>query len=222
SKMSGIVLYGVDMSPPVRAVLLTLKALELPYEYKEVALGTENLKPEYLKKNPQGTVPTLEDNGSFIWDSHAICSYLVDKYGKSDALYPKDLVKRAAVDQRLFFDASVIYMSLWNVSIRFWRKGITEVPKEKVDNIRDALKTTDLFLDGKTYIAGDTLTIADFCCAATVSSLPAVLDIDAKLYPNVTAWLARLNQLPYFEEANNVGATKYNTFMRSQWTKIEQ
>lgn len=219
--MSKIVLYGVDLSPPVRACLLTLKALEVPFEYKEVALGTETQTPEYLKKNPQGTVPLLDDNGTYIWDSHAICSYLSDKYGKTDSLYPKDLAKRAAVNQRLFFDASVIYMSLWNVSVQFWRKGITEVPKEKVDNMHEALRLTELFLDGKTYITGETLTIADFCCAATVSSIPAVIDIDPKVYPKVTAWLARLNQLPYFAEANNVGATKYNGFMRSKWTKIE-
>lgn len=221
SKMSKIILYGVDLSPPVRACLLTLKALEVPFEYKEVALGTETQTPEYLKKNPQGTVPLLDDNGTYIWDSHAICSYLSDKYGKTDTLYPKDLVKRAAVNQRLFFDASVIYMSLWNVSVQFWRKGFTEVPKEKVDNIHEALRLTERFLEGKTYITGDTLTIADFCCAATVSSLPAVVDIDPKVYPNVTAWLDRLNQLPYFAEANNVGAAKYNGFMRSKWTKIE-
>ncbi|KAL7742026.1 hypothetical protein ACLKA6_018278 [Drosophila palustris] len=210
--MSKIVLYGVDLSPPVRAVLLTLKALELPYEYKEVNLGTENRTPEYLKKNPQGTVPLLDDNDTYIFDSHAICSYLCDKYGKTDSLYPKDLVKRSAVNQRMFFDASVIYMSLWNCSSVFWRKGVTFVSKEKTDNIHEALRLTETFLDEKPYIAGDELTIADFCCAATVSSIPAVLDIDPVKYPKVTAWLARLNELPYFEEANNVGNTKKAKF----------
>lgn len=40
-----------------------------------------------------------------MWDSHAIVCYLVGKYGKTDELYPKDLVKRERVDQRLYFDA---------------------------------------------------------------------------------------------------------------------
>ncbi|EDW64633.1 glutathione S-transferase 1 [Drosophila virilis] len=219
--MSKIVLYGIIMSPPVRACLLTLKALELPFEYKEIKLAEgETRTPEYLKKNPQGTVPLLDDNGVLVWDSHAICMYLCDKYAKTDALYPKELVKRTGVNQRLFFDASVIYKALWNVSSAFWMRGLTEVSKEKTDNVHEALRLTEVLLD-KPYIAGDSLTIADFCCGATVSSLPAVFDIDPQRYPKITAWLARLGELAYFEEANNVGAKQYATFMRSQWTKVE-
>ncbi|XP_017852836.1 glutathione S-transferase 1-like [Drosophila busckii] len=220
--MSKIIVYGIDLSPPVRAVLLTLKALELPYEYKEVDLASGGHKrPEFLQKNPQGTVPTIDDNGSIIWDSHAICSYLVDKYGKTDALYPKDLLKRAGVNQRMYFDASSIYMALWNCSRPFWVEGCTVVSKEKTGNILEALRLTDVFLGENLYITGDTLTIADFCCAATVSSLPAVLDIDPVKYSKVTAWLERLSKLPYYAEANAVGATKYIQYMRSQWTNVE-
>ncbi|XP_030382874.1 glutathione S-transferase 1-like [Scaptodrosophila lebanonensis] len=220
--MTKLVLYGMDPSPPVRACLLTLKALELPYEYVEVNLAAgEHRNPEFLKKNPQGTVPLLEDNGALIYDSHAICGYLVDKYSKSDELYPRDLVKRAAVNQRLYFDASIIFMSLRNVSAAFFHKGITVVPKEKTDLIHEALALTETFLADKPYIVGSTLTIADFCCAATVSSLPAVVDIDPQRYPKITAWLARLGQLPYFEEGNGVGVKKYITMMRNYLTDIQ-
>ncbi|XP_062142881.1 glutathione S-transferase 1-like isoform X2 [Drosophila sulfurigaster albostrigata] len=219
--MSKIVLYGIDMSPPVRAVLLTLKALELPFEYKEVQLGVQNRTPEYLKMNPQGTVPVLDDNGTYIHDSHAICIYLCEKYAKTDAIYPKDLVKRTVVNQRLFFDAAVLYKALWNVSSSFWQSGITVVVKEKTRNVHAALQLTEDLLADNLYIAGDALSIADLCCVATVSSVPAVLDIDPVKYPKVTAWLERLKKLPYYEEANNVGATKYNTFMRSTWTSVE-
>lgn len=219
--MSKIVLYGIDMSPPVRACLVTLKALEVSFEYKVINLGTgENRTPEFLKMNPQGTVPVLDDNGIIVTDSHAICIYLCEKYAKTDALYPKDLLKRTEVNQRLFFDASVIYKALWNVSSVFWMRGITEVTKERTDNVHGALRLTETLLE-KPYIAGDTVTIADFCCAATVSSVPAVFDIDEQKYPRITTWLARLSELPYFEKYNNTGAKEYSTFMRSQWTKVE-
>lgn len=62
----------------------------------------------YLQKNPQHTIPTLEDDGYILWDSHAINIYLVDKYAKDDSLYPKDLQKRGKVNQRLFFNSSVL------------------------------------------------------------------------------------------------------------------
>lgn len=66
----------------------------------------------FLQLNPQHTVPTLKDGDFAIWDSHAISAYLVDKYGKDDSLYPKDLQKRAVVDQRLHFDSGVVFPRL--------------------------------------------------------------------------------------------------------------
>ncbi|KAF4531265.1 hypothetical protein B566_EDAN019338 [Ephemera danica] len=59
--------------------------------------------------NPQHTVPTLDDNGFYIWDSHAINAYLVTKYGKNDSLYPRDPQKRAIIDQRLHFDSGILF-----------------------------------------------------------------------------------------------------------------
>ncbi|XP_001361309.3 glutathione S-transferase 1 [Drosophila pseudoobscura] len=216
-----IILYGIDMSPCVRAVQLTLKALELPYEYKEVDLQSgEHLREEFLKKNPQHTVPVLDDDGTIIWDSHAIVIYLVDKYGKSDELYPKDLAKRAAINQRLFFDASVLFPSLANVSGPFWVNGVKEVPQEKLDTIHRGLKMVETFLGSNKYLVGDSLTLADICCGPTVTSLPAAVDIDPAVYPKVTAWVERLNKLAFFEQINRAPAKNYCDFLRSQWTKL--
>lgn len=68
--------------------------------------------------NPQHTVPTfVDDDGFTMWDSHPIITYLVSKYAKSDALYPKDLKKRAVVDQRLHFESGVLFARLANISV---------------------------------------------------------------------------------------------------------
>ncbi|XP_017025308.1 glutathione S-transferase 1 [Drosophila kikkawai] len=218
---TGIVLYGTDMSPCVRTVRLVLKALNLDYEFKEVNLQKgEHLEEEYLKKNPQHTVPTLEDNGTYLWDSHAIVTYLVDKYGKSDELYPKDLIKRAIVNQRLYFDASVIYANVASVSKMFWIDGITVVPQEKLDTIHRGLQLLESFLSNGKFLVGDSLTLADLCTGPTVSAVPAILDIDPEVYPKITAWLARLNEISYYKEINEAPAQGYVTFLRSQWTKL--
>ncbi|KAH8320738.1 hypothetical protein KR067_008162, partial [Drosophila pandora] len=198
--MSGLVLYGLDISPPVRACKLVLRALDLDYQYEKVdVLAGEHMKEEFKKKNPQNTVPLLEDNGALIWDSHAIVCYLVDKYAKTDELYPKDLLARAQVNQRLYFDASVLFMSLRNVSVPYFYHNVTLVPKEKVDNIKSGYAFLESFLGDNPYVTGSTLTVADLCCGATASSLAAILELDATKYPKVAAWLERLSKLPDYE-----------------------
>lgn len=77
----------------------------------------EHLSDDFLKINPQHTVPTLVDNGVSIWDSNAIIIYLVDKYGKDDSLYPKDLSVRARINQRLFFGAGAFDKSYHDVLV---------------------------------------------------------------------------------------------------------
>ncbi|KRT81940.1 Glutathione S-transferase, partial [Oryctes borbonicus] len=104
-------LYIASMSPPCNAVLLVAKALKLNLNVKEVNLTNgDNKTPEFLKMNPQHTVPTLDDSGFYLWESRAILTYLVNKYGsRDDPLYPKDPKPRALVEQRLYFDAINLY-----------------------------------------------------------------------------------------------------------------
>lgn len=73
-----LTLYMNISSPAVRATLMTIKALNLNVVLKEINLMKgEHYQPEFLKKNPLHTVPTLEDGEFVIVDSHAINSYLV-------------------------------------------------------------------------------------------------------------------------------------------------
>lgn len=67
---------------------------------------------ELMKLNPEHTFPTLNDYGVYIWNSHVIVTYLVGKYGKDDSLYPKDLVLRAKIDERLHFDNGMLFTRL--------------------------------------------------------------------------------------------------------------
>lgn len=86
--------------------------------------------------NPQHTVPTLDDNGKVICDSHAINAYLVGKYAKDDSLYPKDLYKRALVDEKVNFDLGVLFPVLRSIDVSFTLLFLQKYLQYQCDNYR--------------------------------------------------------------------------------------
>ncbi|XP_016957918.1 glutathione S-transferase 1-1 [Drosophila biarmipes] len=214
--MGKLTLYGIDASPPVRSVLLTLNALGLEFDYKVVNLMTgEHLRPEYLKINPLHTVPTLEDDGFYINDSNAINAYLVSKYGKDDSLYPKDLQKRAIVDQRMHYNSSVVSSTGRALSIPL-RAGKSEIPRASFDALEQVYKTLDLFLESNDFLAGNNLTIADFHITAVLTTTMLFLDVDATKYPKLAGWVQRIKELPYYDEANGSRLSQVAAFINSK------
>ncbi|XP_065338052.1 LOW QUALITY PROTEIN: uncharacterized protein LOC135938363 [Cloeon dipterum] len=206
-----LVLHCFDGSPPNRAVYLCLKALGLEVTKKTVNLfNGEHLDPDFVKLNPQHTIPTLEDDDFVIWDSHVICSYLVDKYAEDDSLYPKDPQKRAIVDQRLHFDTGVLFPRFMNISYPLLFLKCKEIPEEKQKAVTDAFAIMENFLEGNDYLAGDSYTIADICCIATVSTLVEGLRISVEDFPNIKDWMERCREnLPGYAEVNQPGVDAY-------------
>ncbi|XP_016957920.2 glutathione S-transferase 1 [Drosophila biarmipes] len=216
------ILYGTESSPPVRAVLLTLRALQLEHEFRPLDMQAgDHLKPEMLRKNPQHTVPMLEDGESCIWDSHAIIGYLVNKYAQSDELYPKDPLQRAVVDQRLHFETGVLFHGIFKQLQRaLFKENATEVPKDRLAELRDAYALLEQFLADNPYVAGPQLTIADFSIVATVSTLHlSYCPVEGTKYPKLSAWLARLSSLPFYEEDNLRGARSLADKIRAKLPK---
>ncbi|EDW36395.1 GL17772 [Drosophila persimilis] len=217
--MGKLILYGMDASAPVRSVILTLNALGLPFEYKVVnLLAKEQLKPEFLKMNPLHTVPTLDDDGFYVYDSHAINAYLVAKYGKDgkESLYPKDLQQRAIVDQRMHYDSSVVGRTLRAITFPLFRLNETQIPKARIDALADVYTTLETFLNNNEYIAGKHLTIADFHIIAILSTIEIFLAVDAGKYPKVSAWMQRITELPYYAESNGNRLVQCATFFKSK------
>ncbi|XP_046967287.1 glutathione S-transferase 1-1-like [Vanessa cardui] len=208
-------LYYVPGSAPCRAVLLTARALNLNLNLKLVDLHHgEHLKPEYLKINPQHTVPTLVDDGYPIYESRAIITYLVNKYGKGSALYPEDPKARALVDQRLYFDIGTLYQRFGDY---FYPQifGGAPADKDKLAKVEDALKLLDTFLEGQKYVAGPNLTVADLSIVAGVSSFEAS-DIDFKKYANVKRWYETVKSTaPGYQEANEKGLDAFKALVNS-------
>lgn len=126
------ILYYHPFSPPVRSVLLLIKALNLDIDLKLVDLiKRENRLPEYLKVtmlnkilneieinlgfyiiqiNPMHTVPVLKSKDLTLMDSHSILMYLADAFGSETPLFGKnDIIKRANIVNKLMFNATFFF-----------------------------------------------------------------------------------------------------------------
>ncbi|KAJ3646015.1 hypothetical protein Zmor_023627 [Zophobas morio] len=213
----GVTLYHFPMSGPSRGALLAARAVGVPIDVQHLDLiAKEHLKPEFIKINPQHTVPTLVDGDFVVWDSHAIGPYLVRTYGKDDSLYPNDPKQKAIVDQRLYFDCGTLYPRIRQICFPVLFQGEEEIYDEHKTSLDEALGFLDVFLEGNDFVAGKNLTVADCCLVASVSSIVSV-GWDITPYSNVNSWVARCAlTIPDYAESNQTGANQYGKAVRSK------
>jgi glutathione S-transferase len=161
--------------------------LKVPLNLKPLNLQQkEHLLPEFIKLNPQHTVPTLVDNNFPLWESRPICIYLVEKYAKDDTLYPKDPKKRAVVNQRLYFDMGTLNKRLYDYF--YPQLMLNEKPDaEKFKRLEEAVELLDVFLESSSFVAGDKMTIADIAVAVTVSVIE-LTGYEIMKFPFISGW----------------------------------
>lgn len=142
--------------------------------------------------NPQHVVPTLvTEEGVSLWESRGIATFLIEKYGKDDSLYPKDPLKRAIVNQRLYFDLGTLYQRLMDryYPLLFPTFKGRVVPNAE-ENLNEAVGFLNMFLDKNGFAAGSAYTVADISLLASVETLKAC-DYDINQFPNVVNWYER-------------------------------
>jgi glutathione S-transferase len=194
-------LYFHPMSGNSRRVLLVASHLDVPLERVLVDLpkGEQRGAP-HLGRNPNGRVPVLDDDGFLLWESRAIMQYLAEKT-PGQTLLPTEARGRADVSRWLFWCAA--HMAPANTILVFenFVKPLTgRGPADPAEVARgEALvaqhaPVLDAHLAGKTWVAQDRLTLADFSLAASFALAgPARLPIGD--YANLRAWLGRVQEL---------------------------
>ncbi|KAF2901359.1 hypothetical protein ILUMI_04817 [Ignelater luminosus] len=210
-------LYTTALSPAGHSVLLTAEAINLKMEVIMIDPSKgEHLSPEFLKINPEHTFPTLDDNGFIIRESHVINTYLVQKYSKDDYLYPQNLQKRTLIDQCLYLDCGVIQPKMMAILEPIIKHSVKIIPKDKSDNLIQILSTLETTLQGKKYLTGNNVTIADLNIIATISACSVLVPVAANRFPNITEWITRMQSLPYYEQANGINFDIFVNFVKNK------
>src|SRR5258706_1815682 len=194
-------IWGRTNSVNVKKALWCLEELGLPYERTDAGLqhGVVDT-PDYRQMNPNGLVPTLQEDGFILWESHAIVRYLSAKYGKG-VLWPMEERTRAVANQWMDWAFS------FQASVRdaFW--GLVRTPPEKRDAqaIEKArVKSGEMAgilnaaLADRMYVAG----------AFSMGEIPIRCEVQRRMrlpmqrpeYPHLAAWFERLGARTAFKK----------------------
>ena len=207
--MSELIVYGLPFSQPVRAVVWALLLKEQPFEMKLINPGHSgkggSRHPDYLAKNPGGTIPCIEepDSGYTLGEAHAILTYLAQKHDWTD-LYPESLQERGRIDAYLHYHHRNVRECSMLVAAKV-RKDLNfsaAMQDQSRHAIAGAMKVLDQdYLASSDYLFGDRATLADLAACAEIAQLSAQYTnlYDFSPYANLSAWLKKMSQVPGYD-----------------------
>ena len=179
---------------------------ELGIEHERIDAGMEHGKNKedwFLRMNPNGLVPVIDDDGFILWESNAIVRYLSAKYGLGQ-LCPEDLQARADADRWMDWQVAVLAPPmttiLWNLVRTPAAERDWQVINDGVEKAATAWTIVESHLAGRDFMLGQTLSMADIPVGAMAYRWFAYPDIDRPEQPRVRAWYERLSQRPAFRQ----------------------
>jgi glutathione S-transferase len=201
-------LFHHPLSVNARRAVMTALHLGSPVELVMVDLRKgEQRSPEYLRKNPNGKVPLLEDGDLLLWESHAIMQYLADST-PGQTVYPEGPRERADVNRWLFWSAHHFTPAVGVLNYENFVKPLKGEGQPDPVEVKKGqrLFTThaqvlDQWLADKEWIAQGRLTLADFAIAA-----PFMATESARLplgdFAHIRSWFARFQKLDAWTRTN--------------------
>jgi len=198
------ILYHFPLCPFSRKIRLVLSEKRLPFELR-LERPWER-RADYLELNPAGTVPTLlEENGLVIPDSWVIGEYLDEAYPDT-SLLGRTLAERVEIRRLLaWFDGKFHEEVTRNLVGEKHLKRMAGrgqptagALREGYANLRQHLEYLGWLAETRKWLAGSSISLADFAAAAHLSVLDFAGDIDWTLVPAARDWYARMKSRPSF------------------------
>ncbi|KAK9709192.1 Glutathione S-transferase, C-terminal domain [Popillia japonica] len=203
-----LTLYYNDVHSESRAVLLVSKALNINLTLEEIDTCGREICGEVTNAIPLNSTPIMKDGELIIWENHAIITYLINQYRNDDPLYPNEPKKRSLIDEMMYFDSSVLLTRINNIFNSILIKDEKEISIDKIRSLQEVYSYLEKLLEKTEYLTGDTLTIADLCCVASVSSAAIIIPLSSEKYPKLFQWFARCRKLPYYNEVTSIPTSK--------------
>jgi glutathione S-transferase len=192
-----ILLHGFPLSGHSHRAELMLRLLDLPFAFHQVDLaGGEQRSESFLRLNPFGTVPVIEDDGVVVADSCAILVYLATKYDADGLWLPRDAEGAAQVQRWL----SVAQGPVFNgpCSARLVTVFGMDFDHARAKAVAERLFTTlDAVLAERTFLVNERPTIADVALYSYIAHAPEG-GVALTPHAHLVAWLRRIEALPGF------------------------
>ncbi|MBL1141893.1 MAG: glutathione S-transferase [Proteobacteria bacterium] len=191
-----IKLYRYPLSGNAHRVELFLSLLGLEYSLVDVDLLNGEQKSEsFLKLNPFGQVPVLDDDGFIIYESSASLVYLAKKYDDGHWL-PEDAQHASMIQQWLSIATSRIAAGPATARL-ITLFGANHDANEVIQRSNNLLQVINNHLENRIFLVGDGPTIADVAAYTYIAHAPEG-NISLTPYTNIVEWLKRIESLKGF------------------------
>uniref|UniRef100_A0A0D9V129 glutathione transferase n=1 Tax=Leersia perrieri TaxID=77586 RepID=A0A0D9V129_9ORYZ len=206
--MSPVKVFGSAPFTNVARVLLCLEEVGAEYEIVDVDFhAREHKSPDHLARNPFGQVPAFQDGDLMLFESRAICRYILRKHRSTDGanlLREGNLAESAVVDAWLDVEALQYDPAMHAVFVQ--HRVVTalggepdeRVIAESVARLRETLDVYEARLTTRGYLAGDEVSLADLShvpYTRYLLEMPYGPPVFGE-FPRVTAWWERLLARP--------------------------
>ncbi len=196
-------LYHVPLSPFCRKVRLVLAEKKMDVELIEERYWEQST--EFLRRNPAGKVPILRHEGALLTESTPICEY-IEELNPEPSLIPKNAKARYEMRRLVsWFDDKFHQEVTSNLLYERVNKKVSGQGFPDSKNIKEGARKIKYHLDymawlleHRRWLAGDTMTLADFAAAAHLSSLDYISDVDWNRSSVVKDWYAKIKSRPAF------------------------
>lgn len=196
-------IWGRNNSVNVQKALWCCEEIGLPYERLDAggAFGVVNT-PQYRNLNPNGLVPTIEDDGFVLWESNAIVRYLCAKYS-TGRLWPEDLRIRAEADKWMDWQNSTFWPTFRPLFWNLVRTPVDQRDGKAMEESRlrtaEILGYLDAHLKSRSHVAGENFTMGDIPLGCAVWRWMA-LPIERLDLSNLKRWFDTLALRPAYRK----------------------